>query len=507
MLGSRHTVIRNGRVLDIKRHRADPMDVLIEGDAIREIGLPGMAVPEGTAVVDATLKLLMPGLVNGHMHGHGALAKGLAKDHWTLELFLNSSPALGGNRSLEDKYLCGLINAIEMVRKGCTACYDLFFEFPVPTVAGVTALARGYCEVGVRATIAPMIADMTIYQALPGLMQAIPDAMRSGVDRFRLAQPDETIAACARVFRAWPFARDIIRPAIAPTIPLHCSDDFLIRCRDLARDYDLPLQTHLAESKSQAVLGVQKFGHSLTAHLAALAVIGPQFSAAHAIWVDEDDLRCLAEHGATVVHNPLSNMRFGSGLARLRPMLAAGIPIGIGTDGVNSSDSLNMFEAARLASLISRVQDYDYGTWLASDEVLEMATTGSARALGFGEAIGRLAPRAKADIVFLDLRHIHYVPIGDVVRQIVFTESGAAVDSVMIGGRMVLDRGHLTTVDEDKLRIEVERACERLYAANAENRNFAAKLEAVVGSFCIGLCGSPYPVQRLALVEEKHPLN
>jgi guanine deaminase len=495
-------IIRNGRLLDIAGHRADPADILIEGDTIREIGPPGLAAPDDARVIDASDRLMMPGLVNGHMHGHGALAKGLLKESWTLELFLNSSPSIGGNRTLEDKYLCGLINAVEMVRKGSTACYDLFFEFPVPSVEGISELGRGYREVGVRATIAPMVADMTLYQALPGLMEAIPDEHRGGVDRFRLAQPEETLAACRKVFAAWPFDRDLIRPAIAPTIPLHCSDAFMQGCRDLAREFDLPLQTHLAESKSQAVLGTRKYGRTLTAHIDALGLIGPGFSAAHAIWVDDDDLARIAAKGGSVVHNPLSNMRFGSGLAHLRPMLQRGINVGIGTDGVNSSDSLNMFEATRLASMISRVQDPDYATWLAGEEVLAMATGGSAQALGFGDTIGRLAPDAKADIVFLDLAHIHYVPLGDIVRQIVFTESGAAVNSVMIGGRMVLEHGKLVTIDERRLRRDVERSFERLQGANAQNRAFAARLEPVVGTFCLGLCRSPYHVHRWACQAE-----
>src|SRR4029079_11803083 len=110
------------------------------------------------------------------------------------------------------------------------------------------------------------------------------------------------------IFAAWPFDRDRIRPAIAPTIPLHCSDEFLASCRDLAREFELPLQTHLAESKSQAVLGLRKYGHTLTAHLDKLHLISPQFSAAHAIWLDKDDRDRLASGGGSVVHNPLSNM-------------------------------------------------------------------------------------------------------------------------------------------------------------------------------------------------------
>jgi 5-methylthioadenosine/S-adenosylhomocysteine deaminase len=491
MMPNAFVTIRNGLVLDIAAKRAYPADILIEDDTIREIGPPGLATPEGTRIVDATDRALMPGLVNGHMHGHGALAKGAIKDYWTLELFLNSSPAVGANRTLDDKYLCGLLNAVDMVRKGSSACYDLFFEFPVPSLDGVTALGRGYQEVGVRATIAPMIADMTLYQAYPGLLDAMPDDLRAGPERFRLAKPEETLAACREIFAAWPFDRDSIRPAIAPTIPLHCSDAFLAGCRDLAREFDLPLQTHLAESKSQAVLGLRKYGHTLTTHLDKLNLIGPHFSAAHAIWLDGDDRARLASSGGSVVHNPLSNMRFGSGLAHLRPMLEAGINVGIGTDGVNTSDSLNMFEATRLASFISRVQSSDYRTWLAPAEVLKMSTTGSARALGFGDSIGCLAPGAKADVVFLDLAHVHYVPLGDLVGQIVFTESGAAVDSVMIGGRMVLDHGRITTIDEKKLRRDVERAAERLRSANAQARAVAGKLEHIIGDFCMGLCNRP----------------
>ena len=497
--GTRYQAIRNGKLLDIAGHRADPADILLEGDVIKEIGPPGFAAPADAVTVDATMKLLMPGLVNAHMHGHGALAKGMVGQRWNLELFLNSSPALSGNRSLEDKYLCGLINAIEMVRKGSTACYDLFFEFPVPSLEGIEALASAYAEVGVRATIAPMIADMTLYQALPGLVDAVPDKYRDGVNKVRLAKPEATLAACDEIYRNWPFDRERIRPAIAPTIPMHCGDDFLRSCGDLARKYHVPLQTHLAESKTQAVLGKRKYGHTLTEHLDSLGLIGPQFSAAHAIWLDDDDLARIGDRGGMVVHNPLSNMRFGSGLARLRPMLEKKIEVAIGTDGINTSDSLNMFEAARLASFISRVQDPNVNAWLGCEEVLEMATVGSARALGFGNMVGVITPGAKADIVFIDLRHIHYVPLGDVVSQIVFTETGAAVSSVMIGGRMVLDEGQFTTIDVEKLRKKVESTVDRLRATNAERMVLAAKLEGTVGMFCLGLCCSPYHVQRYAL--------
>jgi 5-methylthioadenosine/S-adenosylhomocysteine deaminase len=491
-------IICNGRLVDARRRLAEPADILIKGDTILSVGPPGLDAPDDAELVDASDRALMPGLVNAHVHGHGTLAKGLVGDRWPLELFLNAMPGMAGNRTIEDKYLNGLVAAVEMIRKGCTACYDLFFEFPIPSIEGISAVGRAYRDAGIRAVIAPMLADKTLYQAYPGLIDAMPEVLREEVRAFKLAPYEAAADAVEKIFAEWPFDRDWIRPAIAPTIPLHCSDAFLIRCRDLARAYHLPLQTHLAETKAQAVLGLRKYGKTLTAHLDALGMLGPHLSAAHAIWLDRDDLSRLSDNGASVVHAPVSNMRFGSGLAHLRPMLERGINVGVGTDAANSSDQLNMFETARLAALISRIQTPDFETWLGPDEVLRMATTGSARAMGFGGTVGEIAPGYKADIVFLNLDHINYIPWHDLVTQIVFTENGAAVDSVMIGGRLVLDHGRLTTIDEKKLRRDATAAAERLFAANAATRTFAKQLQPFVGEFCHGLVCEPYHVHRLA---------
>jgi len=295
-------------------------------------------------------------------------------------------PGMTGNRTLEDKYLNGLLAAVEVIRKGCTACYDLFFEFPMPTRDGIEALGRTYQDAGMRAVIAPMV--------------------------------------------------------------------------------------------------------------------GPQRSAAHVIWLDQEDLARLADNGSSVVHAPASNMRLGSGLAHVRPMLERGINVGIATDAANSSDQLNMFEALRLAALISRIQTADVQRWLGAEEVFHMATVGSAQAMGLDGKIGKIAPGYKADVVFLDLGHINYVPCHDMVGQIVFTENGGAVDSVMIAGRMVLDRGRLTTIDEAKLHRDAHDAAERLFAKNTPMRSFARELHGVVGQFCHNLACEPYHVRRWACAQD-----
>jgi guanine deaminase len=204
----------------------------------------------------------------------------------------------------------------------------------------------------------------------------------------------------------------------------------------------------------------------------------------------------LGDHGASIAHNPGSNMRLGSGLADTRAMLERRVNLGIGTDGANCADNQNMYEAMRLASFVSKVQGPDWRRWLTTREAALAATDGSARTLGFGDRIGRLAPGYKADIVMLDLDHPNWLPFNDPVNQLVHTEDGTAVASVMIGGRLVVDNRRVLTVDLDQLRDRVGAARERLAAANADNRRLYEALEPVVGSHCPGLARAPYHIHR-----------
>ncbi|MGA2128006.1 MAG: amidohydrolase, partial [Xanthobacteraceae bacterium] len=150
MSDARAKVIRHGRVVDAARRRAEPADVLIVGDTIAELGPPGLAAPADAVVIDASQMLLHPGLINAHTHGHGNLSKGMG-DRWTLELLLAAAPWISGYRSLEDKYLSTYVGAVEMLLKGCTACYDLTVELPLPTPEGLEACGRAYRDAGMRA--------------------------------------------------------------------------------------------------------------------------------------------------------------------------------------------------------------------------------------------------------------------------------------------------------------------------------------------------------------------
>jgi guanine deaminase len=342
-----------------------------------------------------------------------------------------------------------------------------------------------------RAVIAPMIADRTLYQAYPGLVDALPEALRDTARRAAAAPDAESLRACRAILQNWSFDRHTVRPALGPTIPMHCSDDFLTGCRDLAREFEVGIQTHLAESAAQAVIAQKRYGSSLTAHLAGLGLLGERFSGAHAIWIDRDDMRRIADAGGAIAHNPLSNLRLGSGLAAVRAMLDCGVTVGIGTDAANTSDTQNMFEATRLASYLSRIRGPGHREWLSAEEAFTLATVGSARVLGFGGELGAIVPNAFADLVFLDLGHINYVPLRDALLQLVNGESGTAVDAVMVGGRFVLRGGKLLTVDEAKMRRDAESARERLDKANEGTLRTARALEDWVGEFCIAQARHP----------------
>lgn len=495
MPNNRKTIIRHGRVLDVRGHQAPAQDILIDADTIIEIGPAGLAAPDDAVLVDATDRLIHPGLVNAHMHGHGNLAKGFG-DRWTLELLLTAGPWISGNRTLEDKYLGTFIGALEMLMKGCTACYDLTAEFPRPTPDGLEACARAYQDAGMRAVVAPMVANLSFFEAIPGLVDVLPAALQNEVERLKAAPFEASIEAMRGVLQGWSFDRDVVRPAVAPTIPHHCTDAFLSACHDLARDFDVGLHSHIQESKTQVIVGLGRYGKTQTAHLQDLGLLSPDFVAAHGVWLDDDDIRRLAGEGASLAHNPGSNMRLGNGLASVREMVDRGLNVGIGTDGASCSDNLNMYEAMRLASFASKVQGPDTERWLSTDDVVEAATVGSARALGFDDKLGRIAEGYKADLVFLDLATVNWMPVNDPTNQLVHTEDGSSVHSVMVGGQMVVENRQPVGVDLRALAARVEAARERLEAANAGNKALFDKLEGVVNRYCPGLAHTPYHIDR-----------
>ena len=460
-----------------------PLDVLVDKGEIADVVPRATLKGEGMERVDAAGRALMPALVNGHNHAQTGLAKGRF-DRYNLETYLNAQPGVSGRRTLEDKHLSALIGAAELVRKGCTAGYDMFAEFPSPTVEGVDAVARAYAEAGMRAVIAPMMADKSLYEAIPGLADALPEPLRSQALQARYAPYEESLAVVREISKRWTSKTSKL--ALGPTIPHHCSDEFLAACRDLAKELGVGMQMHVAESKMQAIVGRKTYGGTLVSHLDSLGLLNERFCAAHGVWLDDGDRKRLADAGASISHNPGSNLKLGSGIADMRAMLDCGLNVAIGTDGAASSDNLNVFEAMRLASYVSRVRGQAPERWISAREALYAATEGGAKALGF-DKLGRIEKGWKADLVLLDLSALHYIPLNDLAGQIVFAEDGTGVESVMAAGRWVVRDRKLLTVDVEALKRKAEEAVERLNAANVEAKALGEKLHGIVGHYCAGL--------------------
>jgi 5-methylthioadenosine/S-adenosylhomocysteine deaminase len=490
-----YRIVTGGLVLAAGEAAARAADLVLRDDWIEAIVPPGSFTGEAAERIDASGRLIIPGLINAHTHGHGGLGKGLG-DRWSLELLLNAGTWINAGRTDEDRYLSTLLSAVEMLRKGCTACYDLAAVLPAPTVQGLHEVARAYADVGMRAVVSPMIADRSFYQAIPGLLEAFPPELRAVAETMRTASGEAILAPIRDAARTWPYPRDRIRLGIAPTIPLHCSDEFMTGCRDLAVEFGLPVQTHLAESPVQRAGALLRYGTTLTAHLVRLGLLGPGFSGAHAIWIDDAEIELLAKHGGTLAHNPGSNLRLGNGIADMRRAIAGGVTVGVGTDGSSSADNQNMFEAMRLAAFVSRVFDRPPEDWIGAAEAIRLATEGSAAVLGMGELIGKIAPGYKADLVFLDLDHVNLVPLNSAVNQLVNTEDGAAVCDVMVGARFVLRDRELPGLDWPRIATRARQAAARLTAANATTRQAAESLAPVVNHFCVGLGRCAHDVPR-----------
>jgi guanine deaminase len=488
-------LIANGQLLQPGQPRPVAGDILIDGERIIAVG-PHLDAPADAARMDATDKLVMPGLVNAHTHSNHNLIRG-GVDGLTLELLLNAGPALYLHRTVEDHYLSALLGAVEMLKTGTTGTYDLFLSLPGPSLEAIEAVVRAYKDAGLRAVVAPSAGDILFHESVPGLVEAMPEPLRSEIIRRRPAPGPSLLAPIREGLRRYHDLGDgRVRLAVAPTIPGHCTDAFLRECARLAEEFGVGLHTHLAESKVQALSGRQRYGVSLTRRLHDLGVLGSTLTVAHAVWVDEDDIAILADAGTSVVHNPASNMKLGSGIAPIAEMRARGVNTALGTDGSATSDNLNMFEAQRFATLLSKVRSPGCPTWLTAADALAMATTGGARSLGLADRLGRVMPGSLADLVLVRLDSVYLRPLNHLTDQLVYGETGSAVDMVLVAGRIVVRDGQVLTVDERTLRDKAQIAADRLREANRGEWESVNRFAPIVAGVCGSLAQQPYPIHR-----------
>jgi cytosine/adenosine deaminase-related metal-dependent hydrolase len=451
-------VIRGARVLTLNDRRDEwpCADIVVRNGAIQAIG-PDAArqSPGGSSrTIDGTGLLAMPGLVNAHFHSPGNLMKG-SLDGLPLELFMlyEVPPLAAGEAGGRASYVGTMLGAVEMLRRGVTAVHDDAYHVPVASEASIDAIMRAYEDSGMRATVAIDQPNVVEYEKYPYLAGLLPGDMRDAMDAAPRQSAEELIALYQHLVRRWHGAADgRLRAAVSCSAPQRVTPDYFAALSALSKAHDLPFNVHVLESKLQRVLGAEKFGKSLVRYVHDLGHLDERMMVIHAIWIDDDDIALMARAGCTVAHNPVCNLRLGSGVMPFRRLREAGVPICLGSDEAISDDSINLWFVAKTAALLHTLSDADYRAWPTASEVLHAATRGGARALR--QRIGQLAPGCAADIALVDLDTAAFTPCNDLVRQLVYCEDGSSVRYTIVAGRVVFEDGRVTTVDERALRAE-----------------------------------------------------
>lgn len=448
--------------LDAEAGMTAPTDVLVSGGKIAAIG--PQSAPSGARVVEGKRDLLMPGLINAHFHSSVNHMKGRLPC-LPLELFmLYESPALETLRPTpRQAYLRTMLGCIEMLRGGTTAVMDDCFFVPEPTPEIIDAVAQAYADSGIRATLALDEPELSEMEKLPFLEDIAPEPMRAALARRPKRTAEDLLGLYDHLIGRWHGAEEgRIGAAVSCSAPQRVSQGYFAALDALSLKHDLPVLAHMLETKLQRVLGHEKFGgRSLVRYTHDLGLLSERMQVIHAIWVDSDDLDLIAAAGAKVAHNPISNLRLGSGVMPFREMLDRGTSVSLGVDEAIADDAVNMWSVMKTASMIHTLSGDDPDLWPTAREVLRAATAGGGEVMR-RPGLGTLECGAPADLVLMDLSSLTFLPLNDLPRQLVHVENGSSVRLTMVAGRVVAEDGHVSSVDEAALIAEAREVFEGL---------------------------------------------
>ncbi|WP_035987991.1 amidohydrolase family protein [Leptolyngbya sp. KIOST-1] len=425
-------------VLTLQNGTLETVDVLLMGDRIHSVA-PARTLPVAPhqRLIDGTDRLLLPGFVNGHTHSSQVWQRGLIPqlplELWLAHVF-DSTP-----QQLDQFYWGAVSTAVDTLMSGGTCVMDHAYVIPGQELETVDALVRGYKAVGIRAVIAPLIQDLPFASGLPkGCLLPQGASPRSSA---------ELIGLMEEIVAEFHDPASGIYIGVGPTGFHRCSDELLAGCGELSDRLDLCYHTHLLETRAQHRLAQERYGISAVQHLHNLGCLTPRTSVAHGVWIDEGDIDILARSGSTLVHNPVSNLRLGSGLAPVLKSLQAGLNVAIGCDGAASNDAQNMLEAIKLGTILHNVTDEDYEHWLTPEQAVAMATAGGAKGVNLGDRTGTLAPGMDADLVLYNLDHPDLLPRTNPLQLLVLGRPTDVLESAWVQGRQLVHQGQLLTVD------------------------------------------------------------
>jgi cytosine/adenosine deaminase-related metal-dependent hydrolase len=396
--------------------------------------------------IDGKNKLLLPGFFNAHTHSSEMWQRGIMSvlplELWLAELY-DFAPL-----DPEQVYLSALGTAVETLLSGGTSVVDHLVLIPGLELETIAIATRAYREVGIRAFIAPLIQDESLTAGIPS-----GESAQNHEPYFRsTAATLEIIEEAVRQFHRPDEGVNIL---VAPTGIQLCTDALFQGCTELSDRYNLCRHSHLLETRAQEKLAQQKYGCSAVEHLKRIGYLSDRTTLAHCVWLNDADIAILAQTQSTVVHNPLSNLRLGSGIAPILKYRQAGVNVTFGCDGASSNDSQDLLEAIKIGSILHNVTDSDYQHWITPRQAVEMASLGGAKGLNLADKLGSLTVGKQADLVLYDLTNLSLLPRTDPIGLLVLGRPSNVVDSAWVNGKQIITDGKVTTINVDELRQEL----------------------------------------------------
>jgi 5-methylthioadenosine/S-adenosylhomocysteine deaminase len=428
---SRKWLIQNGTfaVLDEKNPIVQGY-MLIEGDTISYIGEERPEGVEGAETYDGKGLLFMPGLVNSHGHTAMSLLRGYGDDMVLQEWLEQKMWPMEAKFTPEDVFWGSSLSVLEMVKGGTTTFLDMYDHMDQVGKVVETAGIRGVLTRGVIGLCPPEVQEQKLAEAI-------------------------------RIARDWHGKADgRITTMMSPHAPYTCPPDYIEKFVQAAHDLDLPLHTHMSETKAEVQQNVDHYGVRPVQHLLNLGFFSRPSLVAHAVHLTDEEIEILAAHKVAISHNPGSNLKLASGVARVPELLKAGVTVSLGTDGPASNNNLDMFEEIRLAALIHKGVSGD-PTAVPALEAHRMGTEYGAKSL-YLENTGKLAAGMKADMIAVNTDQAHFLPRTDYISHIVYSAGPKDVEHVWVDGKQIVRHGECLTLDEERIRYEAQAAFEGL---------------------------------------------
>lgn len=424
--------------------------IAIEGNRITAVDKTSALLPRypNEQKVDVQGKLIIPGLIDTHVHVAQALIRGCADDMALIQWLCERVWVLQGNFTEDDGYVSARLCIAEMLKSGTTT----FLESMLAHRYGFNGIAQAVAESGIRACLAGIVMDIGTYATQT-------NSMHPGMVESR----ETSLFGVLDMHSKWNgAANDRIQVWFGPRTPGGVTSELYREMSEYARQRDMGITMHLAEVEADKIFLQEKYGLSPVYYAESVGLLGPKTVLVHMVWLTQEDIAKLAATRTSVSHNPSSNSKLASGVCKVPQMLASNVNVALGCDGGPSNNDYDMIREMKLAAIIHKAVTLD-PLIVPAETVLEMATINGARALGLEREIGSLEVGKKADLVVIDLNRLHTTPSPNPVSTLVYAATGGEVDTVVVDGRVVVRGGALLSMNEGEVMAQARQHAEKLY--------------------------------------------